>query len=139
MNRYDILLGKDATDSEIPVPGPFQTSQSDSSEKIVVVGAGNMDSAFQQLGEALSRVLMPDLIPAVPYPPVIGLFNYRVLPESPIILTPPDHREHASAQVIVMRYVRERIQEDEQRSSADRRKKRPESWKHGRKKDPWEI
>ena len=115
MNRYDILLGKDATDSEIPVPGPFQTSQSDSSEKIVVVGAGNMDSAFQQLGEALSRVL------------------------SPIILTPPDHREHASAQVIVMRYVRERFQEDEQRSSADRRKKRPESWKHGRKKDPWEI
>jgi hypothetical protein len=113
MNRYDILLGRDTTDSEPP--------RIEQTDKFVVVGTGNMESAIQIFEEMQRQPLFPTYFDlSIPDPPVT-------------VLTPVTGAERVVA-------LRIRLQDFEpvERRERQARKKRPEPWRHGRKKDPWE-
>jgi hypothetical protein len=127
MNRYDILLGKDVPDSELPVSDP---SHSDSNEKIAIVEPNNIESAFQLLGEVLSQAFVST--------------NLRYDWNIPDVLIPIQQRMASltygqDSTEVVLDAFREHVRNVEQRDVEYRaRKKRTEPWKHGRKKDPWE-
>jgi len=96
MNRYDIALGKDTTESSRNGDIHFTNGEPEVylGDKMMVVGTGNMES-IRQLSVIFDEI-----------------FNgYSLPPESPItVLTPPQGLVFAH-----MHHVRERIQEDEQR------------------------
>jgi len=137
MNRYDILLGKDATDSEPSIPELLL--KRDLNEKIVVVEAGNMNSAFQLLGEALSRALVTEPIPDIPsFDLGATMERLRINVQESVYETIEQLRANVRESVYetLREHLIERVSQSEQRGRA--RKKRTEPWKHGRKKDPWE-